>query len=311
MTFCLRAGNGPVAQRSEQATHNRSVVGSTPTGPTYLTRVIDASVRSVPTRGDAMADAWSSADAYDVYIGRWSRLVAGEFVGWLDVPAGRRWLDVGCGTGALTAAILEHGDPSEVLGVDPSEHYVASAAATVIDPRVRFKVADAAHVPVAVADIVVSGLSLNFVPDLSAALEAMRAAAPGGVIAAYVWDYAGKMELIRYFWDAAVELDPSAADFDEGARFPICRHDLLVELWDAVGLRDVHARAIDVPTIFPDFDAYWTPFLGGQGPAPGYVMALDERRRRDLHDRLRAALPAQPDGSIHLVARAWAIRGTS
>ena len=258
-----------------------------------------------------MADAWSSADAYDVYIGRWSRLVASEFVDWLDVPAGRRWLDVGCGTGALTAAILDRCNPSEVIGVDPSEHYVASATATVTDPRVRFELADAAHLPIGVADVVVSGLSLNFVPDLSAALEAMRAAAPGGVIAAYVWDYAGKMELIRHFWDAAVELDPSAADFDEAARFPICRSDLLVELWEAVGLRDVEARPIDVPTVFPDFDAYWTPFLGGQGPAPGYVSALDERRRRDLHERIRAALPAQTDGSIHLVARAWAIRGTS
>ena len=119
------------------------------------------------------------------------------------------------------------------------------------------------------------------------------------------------MELIRHFWDAAVELDPGAAELDEGTRFPICRSDSLVDLWEAVGLRDVKARTIDVPTVFPDFEAFWTPFLGGQGPAPGYVIALDEARRRDLHDRIRAALPAQPDGSIHLVARAWAIRGDS
>lgn len=154
-----------------------------------------------------------------------------------------------------------------------------------------------------------SGLALNFMPDPAAALDAMQAAAPEGAVAAYVWDYAGKMDLIRHFWDAAVALDPSAAALDEGVRFPNCNPDALVNPWSDAGLRDVRVRPIDVPTVFGDFDELWTPFLGGQGPAPGYAMALDEHQRRQLRDQIRARLPIEPDGSIHLIARAWAVRG--
>lgn len=218
-------------------------------------------------------------------------------------------MDVGCGTGALTTAILNRCTPSEVVGVDPSKAYTAWAAAHVDDPRARFEVADATQLPINVADVVVSGLVLNFVPDPAAALVAMRAAAPEGTIAAYVWDYAGKMEMIRHFWDAAIVLAPAAAHLDEGLRFPICHPDRLESLWHDAGLDDVAVCAIDVPTIFRDFDAYWTPFLGGQGPAPDYAMSLDEDRRRQLRDRIRARLPIGPDGSIALVARAWAVRG--
>jgi hypothetical protein len=136
-----------------------------------------------------------------------------------------------------------------------------------------------------------------------------RAVRRAGTVAAYVWDYAGQMELMRYFWDAAVALDRDALALDEGRRFPICQPAPLVDLFTHAGLCDVQARAIDVPTRFRDFDDYWTPFLGGQGPAPGYVMSLDERRRDALRDRLRTSLPAAADGSIQLTARAWAVRG--
>ncbi len=166
-----------------------------------------------------MTDAWVIGDSYEPYIGRWSRLVAPRFLERLAVPPGRRWLDVGCGTGALTTAVLDGCAPSEVLGVHPSNGYADWAAAHVKDRRARFEVTDATHLPVNVADVVVSGLVLNFVPDPTAALDAMRAAAPTGVIAAYVWDYAGRMELIRHFWDAAVALNHAATDLDEGLRF--------------------------------------------------------------------------------------------
>jgi hypothetical protein len=139
----------------------------------------------------------------------------------------------------------------------------------------------------------------------------MLAAAPDGVVAAYVWDYAGRMELMRHFWDAAVALDPAAADLDEGVRFPICRPERLEAIWRGASLADVASRAIDVPTVFRDFDDYWRPFLGGQGPAPGYAMSLDEERRTALRERIRAALPVAGDGSIRLVARAWAVQGRS
>ena len=160
-------------------------------------------------------------------------------------------------------------------------------------------------------DRVVSGLVLNFVPDPARALAEMaRVVRPGGKAALYVWDYAGKMEMMRRFWDAAGALDPAAVERDEGRRFPICRPKPLRELLTAAGFIDVDARAIDVPTVFRDFDDYWTPFLSGQAPAPGYCMSLGEEARAALRERLRTSLPVQADGSIHLIARAWAVRGT-
>ena len=256
-----------------------------------------------------MRAVWASGDAYEPYVGRWSRAVAAEFLTGLSVGPGGRWLDVGCGTGALSGAILMGCEPAEVVGVDPSEGYVAWAAAHVDDPRARFVVTDATHLPDGPFDAVVSGLVLNFVPDPAAAVKAMSEAATSGVVAAYVWDYADRMELMRYFWDAAVALDPAAAGLDEGVRFPICRPDRLEALWREAGLTGVSSRAIEVPTIFRDFDDYWRPFLGGQGPAPGYAMSLDEGRRVTLRERIRSMLPIEQNGSIRLMARAWTVRG--
>jgi SAM-dependent methyltransferase len=257
-------------------------------------------------------ETWESGDPYEQYVGRWSRRVAPLFVSWLSVPAGRRWLDIGCGTGALSASILHQCSPSSVVGVEPSEGFLAKAA-ELLAGRVRLHRGSAALIPLEAGsvDVVVSGLVLNFVPDQRAALaEMVRVTVPGGMIGAYVWDYAGKMEMMRVFWDAAVELDPEAAKLDEGARFPLCRPDALSELFTHAGLRDVAVTALDVPTRFATFDDYWRPFLGGQGPAPAYAVALDEAARARLRDRLRDRLPAQADGSIALVARAWAVRAT-
>jgi SAM-dependent methyltransferase len=255
---------------------------------------------------------WASGAAYEPYVGRWSRLVAREFLGWLAVPPAKRWLDVGCGTGALTATIVAIASPSHVDAVDASEGFVGYAREQVPDPRVRFGVADARALPSEDAsyDAVVSGLVLNFVADPARAVEELvRVARARAPVALYVWDYAGRMELIRCFWDAAVALDAGARELDEGRRFLICRPEPLALLFRDTGLREIETRAIDVPTVFRDFDDYWTPFLGGMAPAPGYAMSLDERRRAALRERIRATLPTQPDGSIHLTARAWAVRG--
>ena len=259
-------------------------------------------------------DVWAAGDLYEPYVGRWSRLVAREFLSWLSVPTGKDWLDVGCGTGALTQAILETATPHAVTGVDPSSGFIEYAKARIASPLAFFKVGDAQSLPVdrASFDVAVAGLVLNFVPEPSAAVAEMtRAVRPGGAVAAYVWDYAGKMELMRYFWDAAVALDPAAIDLDEGRRFPICAPKPLSELFAQAGLRAVEVRPIDVPTRFRDFDDYWSPFLGGQGPAPGYAMSLTEDRRNTLRDRIRSQLPVAPDGTIELIARAWAVKGSA
>ena len=258
------------------------------------------------------ADVWASGVAYEPYVGRWSRLVARQVLPWLQVEPERRWLDVGCGTGVLTRAILELAAPREVVGVDPSDGFLAHARTWTADGRASFQTGSAGALPFddEVFDAVVSGLVLNFVSEPVRGLADMRRVArPGGTVAAYVWDYAGQMQMLRYFWDAAVALDPAARDLDEGRRFPICQPDALRSVFERAGLSRVRGRAIDVPTDFRDFDDYWSPFLGGQGPAPSYVASLDETHRAALRDGLRAALPVARDGSIHLIARAWAIRG--
>jgi SAM-dependent methyltransferase len=255
---------------------------------------------------------WASGDAYEPYVGRWSRLVAREFLSWLKTPKDMRWLDVGSGTGALSRTILDMTSPSSVQGIDPSEDYVNYARQHVIDDRVRFDVGDAQALPYQTAsfDVVVSGLALNFVPESALAVSEMaRVMQAGGTLAIYVWDYAGEMQLMRYFWDAAAMLDAAARELDEGRRFPLCRPTSLTQLFQDAGLRNVEVRAIDVPTVFQGFDDYWTPFLGGQGPAPSYVMSLSEGHRVELRELIRSRLPISDDDTIHLIARAWAVRG--
>jgi len=228
------------------------------------------------------------------------------------MPPGARWLDVGCGTGALSRTILDRAAPEAVAGLDASEGFVQHATARVADRRASFRVGDAQALPFddGAFDAAVSGLVLNFVPAPARMVAEMRRVVRrGGLVGLYVWDYADGMELMRHFWDAAAALDPAARPLDEGRRFPICRPEPLAALFRDAGLADVEVRALDVPTVFRDFDDYWTPFLGGQGPAPGYCLSLDEARRTALREAIRARLPAQPDGRIPLTARAWAARG--
>jgi SAM-dependent methyltransferase len=200
--------------------------------------------------------------------------------------------------------------PRSVQGIDPSAGFVEYARSRTPDPRASFAVGDSQQLALepASVDVAAAGLVLNFVPQPKRAVEEMaRVVRPGGVVAAYVWDYAGRMELMRYFWDAAVSLDPQALQLDEGRRFPLCAPAPLTELFTDAGLPEVEVRAIDVPTRFGNFEDYWAPFLGGQGPAPGYCMSLSDARRTALRERIRSRLPVEKDGSIALIARAWAI----
>lgn len=258
------------------------------------------------------AEAWDSAHAYEQYVGRWSRKLADEFLRWLAPAPGLAWADVGCGTGALASTILDACAPASVRGIDSSERFVGQARQRTGDTRARFETGDATRLPwdTDVCDMAVSGLVLNFVRDPDAMTREMaRVTKPGGRVAAYVWDYAGGMQMVRHFWDAAVRVSPHDAKLDQAERFPLCQPEPLRALLERTGLRSVAVRAIDIPTVFRDFDDYWIPFLGKTGAAPTYLASVDddtrERIRRDLQSRL-APVPGTP---IALTARAWAVHG--
>ena len=257
---------------------------------------------------------WHGSDAYEAYMGRWSRPLAEAFLAWFAVPPGRRWLDVGCGTGALTDAILDATDPIAVVGIDPSPEFLDVAQSQIADPRVRFAVGDARALPVASDDFdaVVAGLVLHFVPDPHIAVaEMVRATRPGGAVGADVWDIPGEMQRTKYLWEAVAVIDPDAATLDPRQNFPICHPEPLANLFRAAGLDDVVVEAIDLPMAFRDLDDFWLPYtMAGSAPTQRYVSGLDDERQAALREQLRATLPIAADGSLHLTDRAWAVRGT-
>ena len=222
-------------------------------------------------------DAWQAGDNYDSYMGRWSRQIAPRFLDWLDAPSGLDWFEVGCGTGALSVAILARCRPKSLISIDQSEGFVASARANVPDVRVEFQVGDAQALPAASGskDVIVSALVLNFIPDKNKALSEMkRVARIAAIVGFYVWDYpGGGIEFMRAFWRAATSLDPKALDLTEDRRFPFCTPDGLTDLAKRAGLTSVDCSPIEIPTVFKDFEDYWHPFTLGAGPAPGYCMS--------------------------------------
>lgn len=255
-----------------------------------------------------MSDAWLAGDAYEAYMGRWSRVLARAFVEWLAPPPSADWLDVGCGTGALTAAIRELAAPRSIVACDPAAPFVAHARTQLDDERISFVVAGTDALPRRDDgfDAIASCLVLNFVAQPADALAAMRERArAGGFVAACVWDYREGMELLRWFWDEAIATDPEAAALDEGRRFALCDLAVLVALFRDAGFAHVHTGTLEIPTCFASFDDYWTPFLRGTGPAPSYVASLDPQRRDALRERLRRRI----DARRQLTARAFVVRG--
>ena len=263
-----------------------------------------------PVASTARADVWQLGDAYERYMGRWSRQVAPRFLQWLNIAAARRWLDVGCGTGALSSAIVEHCAPRSVIGVDPSQGFLAAARARL--PALDWRVGSADELPLTdeSVDVAASALVLNFVPDPVAALREMaRVTAPDGEVGVYVWDYSHRMALVRHYWDAAARVDPAVVERGQDERFALCHPENLSVALIEAGLRSVTVSAIDIELRFTDFDDYWQPFLAGQGPAPAHAMRLQPAQREHLRELLRARLPVRADGTIVLNARAWAGRG--
>ena len=258
------------------------------------------------------SDRWHSAGTYDQFMGRWSRELAPKFVAWLASPPQHHWLEIGCGTGSLTRAIFAYADPQSLTACDPSPAFVEYAKAEIQHPHLSFVVASADDFPIRPGgyDAITSLLALNFFPDASRALERMYSATrPHGVVSACVWDYAGEMQFLRRFWDAAKKFDTIGGHVDEGARFPICNPERLTELFATAGLEDIECDALDIHTTFPNFPDYWTPFLGGTGPAPSFLASLSSSQREELRADLERSVPTDATGAISMLARAWAVRG--
>jgi len=256
---------------------------------------------------------FSAGDAYERFMGRWSGTLAPRLVQFAGVRDGDVILDVGSGTGALTAAAVHAAPSSPIIGIDPAEQYVAFAQARHLGSRVGFEVGDAQQLRFADRrfDRTLSLLVLNFIPDRAKALtEMIRVTRPGGTVAAAVWDYGGGMDMLRVFWDEAVALRPDMETRDE-RHMPLCRRGDLAALWRGRGLQNVTEGALTIETRFTSFDDYWSPFLAKQGPAGAYVAELRASEREQLRLRVhRRLLGDGPDRPIVLSARAWAVKGT-
>jgi len=260
---------------------------------------------------NTLDDKWNNGDPYELFMGRWSKLIAPKFLNWLRLPICSKWLEVGCGTGALTEAIYQNCEPAHLTSIDPSSEFLIKAKQRLKD-KGNFLIGTAIDLPVEddYVDIIVSGLALNFFPNLEGALTEMkRVTKPDGTIAAYVWDYSGRMDMLRFFWNAAILVNPQAVDLDEGVRFPICNMGTLKKTFQNVGLSQIEVATFDIDMQFEDFGDYWNPFLGGQGPASAYLDSLSKNLQEELKEKIYAQLPIEADGSIQLLGRALAIKG--
>lgn len=258
-----------------------------------------------------ISSQWASGDAYQRYMGRWSRILADRFLEWLAPQPGGHWLDVGSGAGALTEAILASAEPASILGIDQSAPFVAFASQRLTDPRIRFETGDAQTIAVDddAVDYAVSGLCINFVPDPArAAGEMTRVTRSDGSIAVYVWDYKDGMQMLRYFWDAARQNDPDLT-VDEAHTNSLCAPEPLKKLFEDAGLTQIETTGLEIDQEYRDFDDYWLPFGDGTGPAPAYLRRLPVHKQQAIEETLRRQLPIAADGSIRIGARAWAVKG--
>jgi len=258
------------------------------------------------------AKMFSMSAGYERFMGRWSRLLAPAYIAFVGVKDGDRVLDVGTGTGALASTLEASMTSSEVVGIDPSEGFIGYAKKNAKSGRVRFEVGDAQALRYKDAsfDQTMALLVMNFVPDHNKAIgEMRRVTRPQGVVSACVWDYNAGMEMLRFFWDEVVALDPAMAPKDE-RNMKLSREGHLGELWKKVGLVNVQERPLVIEQAFASFDDYWGPFLKGAGPGGAYVVSLADERRRQLEARMRKRLLGdREDGAFVLKARAWCVRG--
>jgi SAM-dependent methyltransferase len=252
--------------------------------------------------------------AYEVFLGRWTRRLAEPLLDFAAFPAAGRLLDVGCGTGSLARAMAARCPNRNVVGVDIAPPYVAFARAQAGSANLQFEVADAIRLPYADASFVgvAAQLVLNFVPDPTAVLhEIQRVTVAGGPVVATVWDFRGGLVYQRIFWDTAAGIDPSAVVArDKLFSGALALPDGLVRLFESTGLDRVERTSITIRMDYANFDDYWRPLCGGQGPVGTYLAGLAPDLRACIEDAVaRAFRSGAPDGPRSLAATAWAVRG--
>jgi len=261
---------------------------------------------------EAEAKMFSVSAGYERFMGRWSRLLAPAYIAFAGVKDSDRVLDVGTGTGALASALEAATTSSEIVGIDPSAGFINYAKKNVKSGRASFEVGDAQALRFADEsfDQTMALLVMNFVPDHNKAIvEMRRVTRPQGVVSACVWDYNAGMEMLRFFWDEVVALEPVMAPKDE-RNMKLSREGQLGELWKKAGLVNVQEKPLVIEQAYTSFDDYWGPFLKGAGPGGAYVVSLGDERRRQLETRMRKRLLGnRDDGAFVLKAQAWCVRG--
>jgi SAM-dependent methyltransferase len=255
---------------------------------------------------------FAAGASYERFMGRWSRLLAPGFIAFAGIKNGDRVLDVGTGIGSIAAAVEAGMPASEIAGVDPSPGFIAYAQNAAKSARLRFEVGDAQALTFEDAsfDHTLSALVMNFIPDHNKAIAQMRRVTrSGGTISASVWDYDAGMQMLRFFWDEAVALDPTVEPKDE-RHMKLSRQGQLGDLWRHAGLTNIKEEPLSIDQAFTSFNDYWEPFTKGAGPGGAFVVSLSEDRRAELEARMRMRLLGdRPDGPFTLTAKAWCVRG--
>ena len=255
------------------------------------------------------ANLFPDGEAYEVLMGRWSRLVGDQFIDWLDAPKGLRWLDVGCGNGAFTERVISRCAPTEVVGIDPSQEQLAYAVARSGTKLAKFQTGDAQNLAFADGsfDVAVMALVLSFLPDPAKAVaEMVRVVRPGGWVATYIWDIPGGGLPHAPFHTAMKSL---------GISLPIpagsgnSQRDSMLALWQQSGLKSVDVTVIRIQTTYVDFDEFWNTSTVRVGPLSKAINEMPSSMRERLRSRLREQLPTQSDGTISYEAFANAVKG--